>query len=159
MNSIAVRVFIALVAVAALCAANSSKAQKPPVAVTPPLAAAVDKGAKWLASVQGADGGWAQLRALPSDAYATGVALYALRQAGSSPKDAAYQRGVRFLLSSQRDDGSWYVPSRSPKVQPYFQSGFPHNHDQWISAAATSWATAALAEAVEPARNAASLSK
>ena len=50
MNSIAVRVFIALVAVAALCAANSSKAQKPPVAVSPPLAAAVDKGAKWLAS-------------------------------------------------------------------------------------------------------------
>jgi hypothetical protein len=120
---------------------------------------AIERVAAEVRGLQGADGGWAQLRALPSDAYATGVALYALRQAGSSPKDAAYQRGVRFLLSSQRDDGSWYVPSRSPKVQPYFQSGFPHNHDQWISAAATSWATAALAEAVEPARNAASLSK
>ena len=120
---------------------------------------AIERIAAEVRALQATDGGWTQLRSLPSDAYATGVALYALRQAGVSPRDTGYQRGVRFLLSSQHDDGSWHVPSRSPKVQPYFQSGFPHNHDQWISAAATSWATAALAEAVEPARNAASLSK
>jgi hypothetical protein len=28
--------------------------------------------------------------------------------------------------------------------QPYFDSGFPHGFDQWISAAGTSWATLAL---------------
>jgi hypothetical protein len=35
-------------------------------------------------------------------------------------------------------------------VQPYFESGFPYGHDQWISAAGTSWATMALSLAVEP---------
>jgi hypothetical protein len=29
-------------------------------------------------------------------------------------------------------------------LQPYFDSGFPHGFDQWISAAGTSWATIAL---------------
>jgi ankyrin repeat protein len=118
-------------------------------------ARAIERAAGEVRGLQGTDGGWAQLRTLPSDAYATGTALYALRQAGVSPQGADYQRGVRFLLSSQRDDGSWHVRSRAPKVQPYFQSGFPHDHDQWISAAATAWATAALAEAVEPSRNSA----
>jgi hypothetical protein len=28
--------------------------------------------------------------------------------------------------------------------QPYFDAGFPYGHDQWISAAGTSWATMAL---------------
>jgi hypothetical protein len=30
------------------------------------------------------------------------------------------------------------------KVQPYFESGFPHGHDQWISHAGTAWAALAL---------------
>ncbi len=115
----------------------------------------IERVAAEVRGLQAPDGGWAQLRTLPTDAYATGTALYALRLTGVSPQDAVYRRGVRFLLSSQRDDGSWYVPSRSPKFQPYFQSGFPHDHDQWISAAATSWATAALAEAIEPAHKSA----
>ena len=51
----------------------------------------------------------------------------------------------RFLSSTQRADGSWYVGSRSAKFQPYFESGFPYEHDQWISSMATGWATAALA--------------
>jgi len=29
-------------------------------------------------------------------------------------------------------------------VQPYFDSGFPYEHDQWISAAGTAWASMAL---------------
>jgi ankyrin repeat protein len=45
----------------------------------------------------------------------------------------------------QFEDGSWLVKSRSVKFQPYFQSGFPHGHDQWISAAGTAWAAMALA--------------
>jgi hypothetical protein len=37
------------------------------------------------------------------------------------------------------------VKSRSEAFQPYFESGFPHGKDQWISAAGTSWAITALA--------------
>ncbi|MCA9213895.1 MAG: hypothetical protein KDB27_12575 [Planctomycetales bacterium] len=49
-------------------------------------------------------------------------------------------------MSTAEDDGSWpwRVISRSVKFQPYFESGFPHGHDQWISAAATGWAATAL---------------
>jgi hypothetical protein len=36
------------------------------------------------------------------------------------------------------------VRSRSLKFQPYFESGFPYGHDQWISAAATAWASMAI---------------
>jgi ankyrin repeat protein len=98
---------------------------------------------------QRADGGWAQNRNLASDAFGTGEALWALREAGVlRPGDAAYRRGVRFLLTTQWPDGSWYVRSRAPKFQPYFQSGFPFEHDQWVSAAGTAWAVMALAPAI-----------
>ena len=98
---------------------------------------------------QRADGGWAQRAELDSDAYATGQTLFALCSAiGLAESDAAYQRGVKFLLSTQRDDGSWYVRSRAVKFQPFFESGFPYGHDQWISSMATGWATAALAYAM-----------
>ena len=40
---------------------------------------------------------------------------------------------------------SWFAPSRAMKIQPYFQSGFPYGHDQWISSAATAWAVMGLA--------------
>jgi N-acyl-D-amino-acid deacylase len=88
---------------------------------------------------------------MPSDAYATGQTLVALRDAGvltvTSP---AYTRGVRFLLDTQRADGSWHVRSRAIPLQAYFESDFPHGHDQWISAAATNWATMALIPAAQP---------
>lgn len=102
--------------------------------------------AKELLAVQREDGGWAQTDDLKSDAYATGSALVALHETGHlGPGDAAYQKGVRFLLGAQLEDGSWQVVSRSKPFQPYFESGFPHGKDQFISAAATAWATAALA--------------
>ena len=112
--------------------------------------AAVSQAALALASKQRPDGGWAQNRNLASDAYATGEALYALREADAlRAGDTAYQRGVRFLLATQFADGSWYVRSRAPKFQPYFQSGFPFEHDQWISSAATAWASMGLAGALD----------
>src|SRR4029450_6594316 len=43
---------------------------------------ALRAAADHLLSVQRGDGGWAQLDTLPSDAYATGQALYALDVAG-----------------------------------------------------------------------------
>jgi ankyrin repeat protein len=112
--------------------------------------AEIQTAARALMSQQRADGGWAPTANLASDAFATGECLYALRESASlAVADDVYQRGVRFLLSTQFDDGSWYVRSRAPKFQPYFQSGFPYDHDQWISSTATAWATAALAPAAK----------
>jgi ankyrin repeat protein len=95
---------------------------------------------------QRADGGWAQLEYRNSDAYATGQALVALHEAGVSASSAAYRRGVDYLLRTQLADGSWLVRTRSHFTQSYFESGFPHGVDQFISAAATNWATQALAD-------------
>jgi hypothetical protein len=90
---------------------------------------------------------------MESDAYATGEALYALHEGGGVPaNDPAYRRGVEYLLKSQAKDGSWHVKTRSLPIQPYFESGFPYGHDQWISSAGTSWAAMALTVAVEPVR-------
>ena len=102
-----------------------------------------------IAAKQRADGGWSQTQYLDSDAYATGQSLYALQVAGVSPQDPVYKRGTAYLLSTQCEDYSWQVTSRSPKFQPYFESGFPHKDDQWISAAATGWAVLALAPAIQ----------
>ena len=98
-----------------------------------------------LARTQRADGGWGQTDAMASDAYATGSALVALWMGGDMPvTDPAYQRGVAYLMRTQLDDGSWRVRSHSFPVQPYYESGFPHGRDQFISCAATAWAATAL---------------
>jgi len=97
-----------------------------------------------LIAAQRADGGWAQTPYLPSDAYATGQVLFALREMSVPATDTALQRGAAFLLRTQDKDGSWYVKSRAMKIQPYFESGFPYGHDQWISQTATSWAVIGL---------------
>ena len=103
-----------------------------------------------LLSEQHKDGGWGQHLTMESDAYATGQALVALHQAGGLPVTSrAYQRGVQYLLAHQAADGSWMVVTRSFPFQKYFESGFPYGDNQWISAAASSWATMALALTVE----------
>jgi len=96
---------------------------------------------------QNADGGWSQTKDMASDAWATGQALYALAHAGIKPDEAAIARARAFLAKTQREDGSWFVRSRAVPIQPYFDSGFPHGHDQFISAAATNWAVMALMRA------------
>ena len=99
-------------------------------------------------SEQRADGGWAQLPTLQSDAFATGQAIYALRVAGGLKcSDPSIDRGVRYLLSTQLDDGTWHVARRAFPFQPTMDSGFPHGRNEWISAAATSWAVMALSVA------------
>jgi ankyrin repeat protein len=114
---------------------------------------AARKAARELMALQRPDGGWAQLPTLASDGYATGQALTALAEAGGlAVTDPAYQRGIQFLLNTQLEDGSWYVRTRAIPSQPYFDSEFPHGHDQFISAAATNWATMALAPAVQDQR-------
>jgi len=107
--------------------------------------------AAWdLAKTQRADGGWSQLDGGTSDPYATGSALYALHAVGGLAVDsAAYKAGVAFLLRTQLPDGTWKVKSRSKPFQPYYESGFPHEKDQFISISASGWATAALLNAVK----------
>lgn len=107
----------------------------------------VHEMAQRLIGEQRPDGGWAQLATLESDAYATGETLYALHEAGVlSTKDAVWKRGVNYLLRTQQADGTWHVKTRSFPFQPYFESGFPYAHDQWISIAGSNWATIALTE-------------
>ena len=67
---------------------------------------------------------------------------------GVSPTSHAYQRGVSFLLTTQKPDGSWFVASRTPEIQAYFEGGFPYGHDQWISSWGTAWAAIALTQAL-----------
>lgn len=101
--------------------------------------------AKALIAEQRADGGWAQLSKLNSDAYATGQAVYALRVAsGLSNTHPAVDRGRRYLLDTQLGDGTWHVRRRAFPFQPTMDSGFPHGRDGWISASGTSWAVLAL---------------
>lgn len=97
-----------------------------------------------LLATQRPDGGWSQLDGQTSDAYATGLALVALSESGLPVTDPAYRRGLTRLLRTQAADGSWFVASRSKPFQEYFESGFPYGPDQFISTAATAWATSAL---------------
>ncbi len=111
----------------------------------------IKAAAKQLLATQRANGGWAQIDELASDAYATGSALVALHEAGGlATNDPAYRRGVAFLVRSQKDDGTWFVASRSQPFQLYFESGFPYGKDQFIAVAASGWAAAALALALPP---------
>jgi ankyrin repeat protein len=108
----------------------------------------IEKAAQELVAKQGADGGWSQMPSVATDAYATGQAVFALRESGAATAtDPAVRRGVQFLLNTQLGDGSWFVRTRAIPLQPFFESGFPHGRDQWISATATNWATLALARA------------
>ncbi len=106
--------------------------------------AEAQKALKELVAHQKAGGGWSDLDMMEPSAYTTGEALVAMRIAGVPATDAAFQRGIGYLLRTQQEDGSWYVKSRAMTFQPYFESGFPHGYDQWISAAGTSWAVSAL---------------
>lgn len=119
--------------------------------------AALEQAAQDLRASQREDGGWAQLdsgepaTATRSDAYATGSALVALSLSGQVRTDEAlYQRGVAWLVRTQQPDGSWHVTSRSKPFQTYFETGYPHGQDQFISCAAGAWATWALVLGLPP---------
>lgn len=101
--------------------------------------------AKPLLAQQHLEGGWSQLPAGKSDAFATGQAVYALNVGAGIPNsDPAIDRARRYLLQTQLEDGTWHVRRRTFPFQPTMKSGFPHGRDGWISAAASSWAVMAL---------------
>ena len=117
------------------------------------VSADTKSAAQDLLGTQREDGGWSQLENMTSDAYATGTALVALHRTGSvSSDDPAFQRGLQWLLKAQFPDGSWHVVSRAKPFQKYFESGYPHGKDQFISITAACWATTALALALPAAQ-------
>ena len=105
---------------------------------------------------QRSDGGWAPADGMESDAYATGSTLYVLLETADASSSAneseskesagALSRAAEWLVQNQLADGSWHVVTRATPVQLYFDNGDPHGKDQFISLAATGWATAALAK-------------
>jgi ankyrin repeat protein len=122
--------------------------------------AGVDRGtlqklARELRATQQPDGGWSSVRGRPSDAYSTAQALVALRDGGLvAIIDTSYQRGAEFLLKTQAVDGTWHVPSRlrapAPLSPPFFEAGYPHGHDQFLSMQGAAWAVMALSYLLEP---------
>ena len=115
---------------------------------------AIRDATKELAESQRFDGGWGQLTTMPSDPYATATALTALHEAGGLATDhPAYRRGLGFLIRTQLPDGSWMLKSRSKPFQPYYEGGFPHEKNQFISSSASGWAAAALWFASPPREN------
>ncbi len=78
-------------------------------------------------------------------------------QPESPPTHAPIDAACVICSRPSSTDGSWLVRTRSHPTQNYFESGFPHGADQFISAAATNWATQALLlslpDAKAPARN------
>jgi hypothetical protein len=93
---------------------------------------------------QNPDGGWSADPKLkrPSDAYATGQALYALSAAGRGRTDPAVKRAVAFLLAKQSADGSWAVPSSAfhPGEKPTRADRTTVIYTYW----GTAWATIGL---------------
>jgi hypothetical protein len=120
MKSKRIRVFIASAAaiLIGICGAQPKAEQrKAAQAMTDAAAVAAAKGAKWLVSVQGADGGWGQdggetsyvragerLETNGNDVANTAVAVEALIRLGNTPTSGEYRdavvRGVRFILQN-----------------------------------------------------------
>ncbi|MFH5802978.1 hypothetical protein [Alienimonas sp. DA493] len=88
------------------------------------------------------DGGWGWLTDEQSDALGTGLALFALLEAGVPPGDPAALAARRFLVDSQRPDGSWAVRGTKEKGR----GRVTETASYWGAA----WATAALARGLPP---------
>jgi ankyrin repeat protein len=117
--------------------------------------ATLRKLAAALQATQRPDGGWSSIAGRDSDVYSTGQALVALHDGGSvAIIDSSWQRGIAYLLKTQAADGTWHATSRlhppAPLSPPYFDAGYPHGHDQFLSMQGASWAVMALSYALEP---------
>jgi len=115
--------------------------------------AAIKAATQDLMSTQAADGGWPSLDGRVTDAYSTAQALVALHDGGDVPiSDKNWQRGIDWLLKTQAGDGSWHTATRlyppAPLSPPYYESGLPYGHDQFLSAQGGAWAVIALAYAL-----------
>lgn len=105
-----------------------------------------DKKIGELAALQKTDGGWSlpslggwkghdglPIDQAASDGYATGLVVFAMRQAGLPPDHAAVRKGVQWLKANQRESGSWFTGSLGTRY-----------HLNFISHSATAFAVMAL---------------
>ena len=93
------------------------------------------------------DGGWAETKDRKSDTYSTGQTLFMLLKTGVAAEHPAIIRARDYLLKTQHVDGSWLAESHVTfKAQKYFENGDPYGDHQFLSTAATAWATAGLAQ-------------
>ena len=111
MRLLAVVMSVTVVGGAAVWAQTQRTTPEPKTAAAPaPVAAALDKGARWLASVQGADGGWGQdgggtssarpgerMESSGNDVANTAAASLALLQAGKQ-YEPQVERALAFVL-------------------------------------------------------------
>ena len=139
-------------------AARGEASQRPKIAVfacwasagvTPSGASSSDRPATSSRSSAPTEGGDSATRWRAMPTRPARRCMPCSRAERSTASSDAVKRGTNYLLSTQRADGSWYVRSRSPKFQPYFEGGFAYGPDQWISSMATGWATTALASGMK----------
>ncbi|TWT47012.1 A-macroglobulin complement component [Thalassoglobus neptunius] len=90
----------------------------------------VTEARQQLLQFQQHDGGWGWRTSDPSDALATGMALYALSQTQEDESDSAITRSQQFLIETQTDRGFWEVHSTKGK------------HQHQVTDTATYWGTA-----------------
>ena len=131
MKSIGIGTCIALLLVGALLAQNITKPERPSTEA-PSVALAIDRGAKWLASVQGADGGWGQdggetsyirtterLESNGNDVANTAVSALALLEAGKQYQPNV-DRALNFILrrvEASPADGLAITDARGTQIQ------------------------------------------
>jgi hypothetical protein len=94
-----------------------------------------------LLRLQNADGGWSQTGTMKSDAFATGLSLYALAGRKRPGAEAAVGRARAFLVKTQQPDGSWPMASR--RAEP--SGPGPARDLRPIKYVGTAWATIGLA--------------
>jgi hypothetical protein len=106
--------------------------EKPPSPPVDKVAVAIDKGAKWLASVEGKDGGWGQdggetsyvragerLEASGNDVANTAVAALALLEAGPDYRPQV-ERAIEFILrkvEASPDSGLSVTDAKGTQIQ------------------------------------------
>jgi squalene-hopene/tetraprenyl-beta-curcumene cyclase len=94
-----------------------------------------DRKVAELSALQKPDGGWSlpslgnwkghdglPIDQAPSDGYATGLVVFALRQAGLPADHAAVAKGIKWLKANQRASGSWYTGSLGTRYHLNFLS-------------------------------------
>ncbi len=94
-----------------------------------------DRKIQEMVKLQRPDGGWSlpslggwkardglPIDQSPSDGYATGLVVYALRQADMPADNETIRKGVQWLKSNQRESGSWFTGSLGTRYKLNFMS-------------------------------------
>jgi hypothetical protein len=82
----------------------------------------VARTAQGLIRLRQADGGWPESPGIAANAYATGLALYGLKLAGTPITDPVMVEGTLYLLKNQLPDGSWDLINTTSRRPSRFAS-------------------------------------